>query len=329
MIKHARYLCYITDNYVLADPSGAQYLMSNEATLQLNDLTQTQRERLFYIEVKAHFCADLSRADIEKRFGVKPAASARDLATYKSLAPGNLHYDAAQRRYSTTAQFSPLFEHSSERVLTWLRSGYGDSLDQKLKRSIPCESAAGLINPNLQVLATLTRAIAGKRQVKVKYLSLSSGSSTKILCPLALADTGLRWHLRAYDRERSRFSDFVLTRITEAQAIDQPFPTEQQIEADTQWARVVHLELVPHPGVTHPRAIEADFMMTNGVLSLEMRAPLVGYALRRWSVDCTPSHSLDPAQHHLWLRNIQTLYGVESAALAPGYLETETNNDNL
>ena len=329
MIKHARYLCYIANNGVIVDLFGAHSLISNEAALQLDDLTQTQRERLFYIEIKAYFCADLSRSDIEKRFGVKPAASARDLTTYKGFAPGNLYYDAAQRRYSTTAQFSPLFEHSSERVLTWLKSGYGDSLDQKLKRSIPCESASGLINPNLKILATLTRAIASKRQVRVKYLSLSSGLSVKVLCPLALADTGLRWHLRAYDRDRGRFSDFVLTRITHAEGIDLPIPTDEQIESDTQWARIVHLELVPHPGVTHPQAIEADFQMTKGVLCLEMRAPLVGYALRRWSVDCTPSHSLDPAQHHLWLRNTQTLYGVESAALAPGYLQTEVNNDNL
>jgi len=57
----------------------------------------------------------------------------------------------------------------------------------------------------------------------------------------------------------------------------------------------------------------------NGVLALDMRAPLVGYALRRWSVDCSTEHGLDPKEHHLWLKNSQTLYGVESAALAPGY----------
>ena len=48
------------------------------------------------------------------------------------------------------------------------------------------------------------------------------------------------------------------------------------------------------------KAIEADFRMNNGVLALDMRAPLVGYALRRWSVDCSPVHKLDPKEHHLW-----------------------------
>jgi len=55
------------------------------------------------------------------------------------------------------------------------------------------------------------------------------------------------------------------------------------------------------------------------MLVLDMRAPLVGYALRRWSVDCTPEHVLDPRSHHLYLINPQTLYGVESAAMVQGF----------
>jgi hypothetical protein len=58
--------------------------------------------------------------------------------------------------------------------------------------------------------------------------------------------------------------------------------------------------------------------MEHGVLRLRARAALAGYVLRRWSIDCSADHSLDPAAHHLWLRNRQTLYGAESAALAPG-----------
>jgi hypothetical protein len=59
--------------------------------------------------------------------------------------------------------------------------------------------------------------------------------------------------------------------------------------------------------------------MKYGVLILNMRASLVGYALRRWAVDCTPKHGLTLKQHHLTLKNPQTLYCVESEALAPGY----------
>ena len=87
----------------------------------------------------------------------------------------------------------------------------------------------------------------------------------------------------------------------------------------------------PHPEVSHPEAIEADYQMKDGMLVLDMRAPLVGYALRRWAVDCTPKHLLDPRSHHLYLNNLQTLYGVESASLAPGYsnIDKHSNKQNF
>jgi len=293
-------------------------LVSKQASEQLSRLSQAQRERLFYIEVKSFFCGDLTRADIERRFGVKPAASARDLSSYKSLAPNNLSYNAALRNYEPTDRFYPVFEHSADRVLAWFRDGYGDSLDLKIQRTVPCEAASDLVRPDLETLAVLTRAIAGRKQVKVNYLSLTSGASTKSLSPLALADTGQRWHLRAYDCERERFADFSITRIVKAKPLEIDIPLDQRIDADIQWARVVRLELAPHPGVEHPKAIEADYQMKDGMLVLDMRAPLVGYALRRWAVDCTLDHVLDPKVHHLFLKNPQTLYGVESASLAPG-----------
>lgn len=71
-------------------------------------------------------------------------------------------------------------------------------------------------------------------------------------------------------------------------------------------------------GVKQPKAIEADYNMDGGVLKIKTRAALAGYVLRRWSIDVSPDHRLDPASHHLWLRNTPTLYGVESATLAPG-----------
>jgi hypothetical protein len=66
---------------------------------------------------------------------------------------------------------------------------------------------------------------------------------------------------------------------------------------------------MPHPVVEYPEAIKADYKMKVGMLVLDMRAPLVGYALRRWAVDCTSEHELDAKQHLLYLKNTQSLYG--------------------
>lgn len=286
-------------------------------------LPKTQLERLAYIEVKTYFCGDLTRHDIEQRFGVRPAASARDLAAYRRLAPSNLVYDASLRKYLPTSNFSPIFEQSAERALMWFRSGIGDGLSVSGRRVIPCESASELVSPDVRTLCVLTRAITAGELVEVSYLSLSSGASVKTLAPLALADTGLRWHLRAFDQEKKRFADFVLTRITQATPLNRPIPEKERLEHDAQWTRIVALDIVPHPGVKHPKAVEVDYGMTDGALRMQLRAPMVGYALKRWGVDCSVDHSLDPSSHHLWLANPQTLYGVESAALAPGYKAPE------
>jgi hypothetical protein len=37
-----------------------------------------------------------------------------------------------------------------------------------------------------------------------------------------------------------------------------------------QWARVVRLKLLPHPGIKHPKAIEADYQKKDGMLVLDV-----------------------------------------------------------
>ena len=276
---------------------------------------------MVYLELKAFFSGTLHRADIERRFGVKPAAATRDLATYRQLAPANLGYDAPARCYKPTSKFRPVFSFSVDRVLTWLLHGYGDGLELNLGQSAPCQGPGNLVRPNLMMLATVTRAICAKRVLRLSYLSLSTGAASRDVVPVALADNGLRWHVRAFDRSNGRFGDFVLTRIADAREVDGPVAEGELLPADEQWARFVEMEIVPHPGVRCAQAVEADYAMERGVLRLRSRAALAGYVLRRWSIDCSADHSLDPAAHHLWLRNPQTLYGVESAVFAPGVKE--------
>lgn len=290
------------------------------------DVSQTQRERLAFLELRAFFTGELRRGDIEARFGVKPAAASRDLSSYRDIAPDNLDYDAPARCYRPSASFKPVFDFSTERVLAWLLQGFGDGLDLKLRQAAPCEGPGQLVKPNLEVLGVITRALVAKKAVRVNYLSLSSGLKRRELVPVALADNGLRWHVRAFDRDKDRFGDFVLTRISKAQEIEGDVAVHELLAADEQWARIVDLELVPHPGIAWPKAVEADYGMSDGVLRIKSRAALAGYVLRRWSIDGSPDHRLDPASHHLWLRNTQTLYGVESAALAPGSSASTTKS---
>jgi WYL domain len=288
------------------------------------DVSQTQRERLVFLELRAFFTTERRRGDIEARFGIKPAAASRDLDLCRKTAPGNLDYDQASRFYRPSSDFTPIREFQSDRVLAWLLQCFGDGLDLRLKQAVPCEGPGNLVHPDLPVLAALTRAMCAKRAVRIHYQSISSGPKRCDIVPLALADNGLRWYVRAFDRERKRFGDFVLTRIARVQALEGEVPEAELLGADDQWASIVELEIVPHPNVKWPGAVAADCGMGDGVLRLKTRAALAGYVLRRWSIDSSSDHESEPSSHHLWLRNPPALYAVESATLAPGYVQVES-----
>jgi hypothetical protein len=289
-----------------------------ENKMKRNEVSQAQRERLAYLEMRACFTGELRRPDIEARFGVRPAAASRDISAYREMAPRNLEYDTADRCYRPTKSFRPLTAFQPDRVLSWLSQGFGDGVEPRPRKAIPGEGPGFFATPDMGILAEVSRAIFQARALRVSYLSVSSGPGARVILPVALADTGLRWHVRAFDRNNGRFSDFVLRRILKAEVLEESTGEGETLSDDEQWARMVDLELVPHPGAKWRDGIEADFGMEGSVLLARSRAALAGYLLRRWNVDCTPDHSLDPAEHHLWLRNEGTLYGVSSAVLAPG-----------
>lgn len=176
---------------------------------------------------------------------------------------------------------------------------------------------------DLEILSVLTRAIHQGAAVEVAYRALSSGLTTREIVPFALADSGQRWHVRAFDRRSGEFRDFVLGCLDDARIVAGAVADHEKPDQDIQWNRITELELVSHPAnVQHPDAIEAEYGMEGGVLKVRTRAAMAGYLLRRWNVDCTEDHSLKGGEYHLWLRNRQALYGVTDLALAPGYSES-------
>ena len=286
----------------------------------LDSLTQAQSERLAFVDLRLFFTGEVGRADLEGRFGIATAAASRDLACYRALAPQNLAYDASAKAYRLGDAFTPLFVFSTARILAWLRQGFGDGLDLTSARAIESDSAGLLSPPSLDRLGVLARAMHVGQALRVSYLSLSSGAAKRDIVPLAFVDNGLRWHVRAYDRKNARFRDFVINRIVQMQPSPAPRQAHEVLSKDTQWQRLLDLELVAHPGLAHPEAVAADYGLKDDLLTVPTRAALAGYALARWNVDCSPEHELAPQRHHLWLRNSQILEGVDSAALAPGHV---------
>ena len=286
----------------------------------LSDISQAQRERLSHIDFKLRFLGAIGRNDLVTRFGIKGAAATRDITLYREQAPQNLEYDTKAKIYTRSNAYQPLFNYTSQQALAALAHGLGDDFLTTHKAHIACETPTQLNRPQLDTLAALTRAIHQQKVVEIAYRSLSSGQTTRRIAPFVLVDNGLRWHVRAFDRMRSRFADFVINRISDPELIyDSQIQESEQKDNDIQWNRIVELEIVPHPRLMHPETIEHEYDMTNGTLHLNVRAAVAGYVLRRWNVDCSEDHSLDGPEYHLWLKNRQALYGVKNLVIAPGY----------
>lgn len=302
------------------NPANGLPRMSND---QLADLTLPQRDRLAFIELRVRFFGEIRRQDLVSRFGIQAAAATRDIALYKELAPNNLEYDTKGKVYVIGDGFQPAFNFPAERVLAWLSQGFGDGEPTSIKSWITCEIPSRITQPDLGVLSCVTRAIHLKSPLRVTYHSLSSGGTQREIVPFALIDNGLRWHVRAFDRRSQDFRDFVITRMQEPVLLKgETVAPQERSDQDIQWTRIVEVELIPHPDQPRPEITEMDYGMTDGVLRMNLRAATAGYILRKWSVDCSPDHSLRGPEFRLWLRDHLALYGVKNAVLAPGYVST-------
>jgi predicted DNA-binding transcriptional regulator YafY len=291
---------------------------------QLADLTQPQRDRLALVELRVRFIGEIRRQDLVSRFGIQSAAASRDLALYKDLAPGNIDYDSKGKSYVLGPDFRPVFDFAPERVLSWLTQGFGDGEPMRLKASVLSECPSRLTHPDLDVLASVTRAIHQECPLAIEYHSILGGKAERQIVPFALIDSGLCWNVRGFDRKSQDFRDFVITRIKNPKVLksEKPEPLELS-DQDIQWTRIVELELVPHPDQPHPEITESDYSMQDGALRLKLRAATAGYILRKWGVDCSPDHRLRGHEYRLWLRDHLAIYGVKNAVLAPGYQSSD------
>lgn len=278
-----------------------------------------QKKRLAHIDFRVNYLGSIGRNDLINRYDIKAAAATRDIAEYKELAPDNLCYNGVSKRYERSENFKPLFEFTSNQVLTALSQGFGEDFVGIQKQFVFCESPAQLQKPSIQVLSELSRAIHKKCIVKINYRSIGSGITSREIVPFVIVNNGLRWHVRAYDRKRSSFIDFVLTRISEPKIISGDIKDHESRDADIQWNRIVELEMTAHPRLPYPETIEFDYGMKEGCLKVNIRSAIAGYLLRLWNVDCSKDHHLTGDEIHLWLRNSAALYGVDNNLLAPGY----------
>jgi len=274
------------------------------------DVKWATRQRLQYIEVMAWYTGVVTRSDVARAFGQSDPAATKDLKLYSDLAPGNLVYNHSVFGFVPGVGFAAVFADLAPAAalpviaanLAVANGPYGDELIYGLPTaSLPLPARL----PSPQTLAQITRAIHGRRKLRVSYRSLSSRESAaeRVLEPHTLVNTGLRWHVRAYSEDTCDFRDFVLSRITAAQCLDAPAESGEQYDDD--WVESVSLVLAPHAGLDADRreSLLLDYGASGEAIEVNVRRALLGYVLQRLSVDTTPDHSLNPNAYQLMLLN--------------------------
>lgn len=283
-----------------------------------SELSGYQKELLAHIEFIGRFYGVVSRADLVKRFDISEASATRTFQLYNSIAPDNLIYRPNIRRYEWQDNASPVIEVSINKCLSTLTDGFGDSFAHATDKPFAVKNS--LFHVNLDILAGITRAIKRKYPITISYLSKSSpqGSERQIV-PHSIADSGLRWHVRAFDRKRNEFRDFVINRMSALEPCksDEALAHEER-SADVAWNRIVELELQPHPRLNKiAPMIEFEYQMVSGVLIKQVREALAGYLLDSWNIDASTDASLSGEHIMLHLKNSKELE-FPNKKLAPG-----------
>ena len=258
--------------------------------MKLDTIKPSLRRRYQFIEFQLMWEGTVGRKLLQQKFEISPQQATIDLNAYLDMAPKNMAYDPRQRTYVAGSPFRPLFlkGEASEYLLhlEMLHHGYRDS-DETWPASIPSFDAVAVTSRKIDpaTLKTVLRAIRDRQCVEIMYVSLSSKSdSPRRLFPHAIASDGHRWHMRAFDGDNERYSDFVLSRI---ETITAKECEANEFPEDTAWSTFIDLCFQPDPKLSERQKerLQVEYEMVNGTLTIKVRQAMLFYYLRFYGFD--------------------------------------------
>ena len=256
----------------------------------LNDLRASIRRRFEFIEFQLNWEGSVGRRKLQDQFSISPQQATNDLTAYTDACPGNMVYDPRQKTYVPGSTYRPVLTQgeASEYLmhLDIFHHGYREE-GEIWATSIPVLDAVSVHSRKIssEVLKHVLQSLRSRSCMKARYLSLSSDNTgLRTLLPHAIASDGHRWHMRAFDIENKRYSDFVLSRLEKTELADLP---EQQIPEDTAWNTSVEVVLKAEPALDQSKKerLEFDYGMANGRLRFSVRQAMLFYYLRHYGFD--------------------------------------------
>jgi len=274
-----------------------------------NRLRWGAEQRLEFIEFQLFWEGVINRSDITARFGVSVPQASNDLTFYRELAPGNLEYDASAKRYVTTPGFTPRFlKPNPDRYLAQLMA-VADGIMAFSDTWMSTAPSIGVLPiPGRrivpEILRSLLNAIRAGNSLHIEYQSMNRERPAPLwrwITPHALGSDGMRWHVRAFCHRRENFVDFLVSRCL---AIGESGAAGARAEDDWRWQNFfeVHLEPNPELAVGQRRAIELDYGMIDGRVTVPVRHALLYYFNKRLRLD-VGVHLDDPSERPVIIAN--------------------------
>lgn len=151
--------------------------------------------------------------------------------------------------------------------------------------------------PSVGLLPSHARSIESKRlrdvlsairdgeAIEILYQSFSSPDpQRRWIAPHALGFDGVRWHARAWCLRSEMLKDFSLARMQGSRGA-KPFALDPN--RDRSWLENIDIVAVPDPTLSDPqrKAVELEYGMKDGNLTIPARRAFLTYALRRLGLD--------------------------------------------
>lgn len=265
------------------------------------------RRRLEFIDFRLFWDGRFNRSDLANTFGISAQQASADIAQYEKFAPQNLSYDRAEKAYTRSDAFSPVFiGETIERYLLqlvaienhWMRPE-----DTWFDTIPPVEVLTlGRRSTDPTVLLRVLDAIRKKLEIDIDYASLTGSTQpARTITPHALSHSAGRWYVRAWSRDHNDFRDYNLNRILSVSARR---PASIDAALDFEWVHIINLVIVPNPELTaeHQARVAAEHDMTDGRLVRPCRLSLSFYLMSEYNLDVAPG-ALIPQKQQIVLQN--------------------------
>lgn len=279
-----------------SEPASPQ---SNDAAAPEN-LRWSVQQRLEFIELRLFWDGQINRSDLVKQFSISVPQASADLSRYQQLAPENLVYDSSSKAYLATSDFRPRIAEPKARhylAQLLLLADQGIASTASWIGMFPDHAVVPRVRRKMdaRTLRPIVHAIHKKLGLFVTYQSMNDPEPTqRWIDPHALVFDGHRWHVRAWCHKRSHFADFVLARVVE---IGESRPATATSGLDREWNEMVEVKLAPLPSLpaAQRKAVEYDYGMQDGVVSISMKLCLTYYFERHHGLDLDPA-KLEPGR---------------------------------